>query len=120
MITVYGLKTCDTCRKALKWMMEESIPHRFHDLRKDGVPEAEVSGWLDLLGWETLINKRGTTWRGLSEDQREGLDDAGAKALILEHPALVKRPLFDLGDRVLLGFKQEQKDALRERAAAEA
>lgn len=117
MITVYGLKTCDTCRKALKWMMEEGVPHRFHDLRKDGVPEAEVSRWLDLLGWETLVNKRGTTWRGLSEEQRKGLDDAAAKALILEHPALMKRPVFVLDDRVLVGFKAEQKEILQEHAA---
>lgn len=117
MVSVYGLKTCDTCRKALKWLMEEGIPHRFVDFRKDGVSEAEVTRWLALLGWETLINNRGTTWRALSEEQRKGLDNAAAKALILEYPALMKRPVFVLDDQVLVGFKAEQKEVLREQAA---
>lgn len=116
MIVVYGLKSCDTCRKALKWMMEESIPHRFHDFRKDGVPAEDIARWVNLLGWETLVNKRGTTWRGLSDDQRDNLDNTAATALILDHSALIKRPVFDLGDQVVLGFKAEQQALVRAHA----
>lgn len=117
MITVYGLKSCDTCRKALKWLMEEGIPHRFHDLRADGVRAEDLRRWLGMVGWETLINRRSTTWRGLAPEATEGLDDTAAVALIEQHPALVKRPLFDLGDTILLGFKEPERAALKAHAA---
>lgn len=116
MIEVWGLKTCDTCRKALAWLSAEGIAHRFRDVRADGLDAAALGRWIDELGWEALVNSRGTTWRGLPEGDRAGLDAAKAKALILAHPALMKRPVFDLGKRRLVGFKDDQKRALRDTA----
>lgn len=111
MIEVWGLKNCDTCRKALAWLDAEGIAHRFRDVRTDGL-DAKLGAWIEELGWEALVNTRGTTWRGLPEAEREGLDAAKAKALILVHPALMKRPVFDLGDRRLVGFKDAERKAL--------
>lgn len=118
MIVVYGLKTCDTCRKALKWLMEEGIAHRFHDLRADGLPEADLRRWMAAVGPDVLVNRRGTTWRGLpAEEQAADLTAERAVALALTHPALLKRPVFDLGGTVTVGFKPAQQEALREAAA---
>lgn len=114
MITVYGLKSCDTCRKARAWLDGEGIAHSFHDVRADGLDGKALAGWIEELGWEALVNTRGTTWRGLPEAEKTGLDAARARDLILAHPAVMKRPVFDLGTRRLVGFKDEQKTALRE------
>jgi len=112
MITVYGLKNCDTCKKALGWLKAEGIEHRFHDVRADGLDPGAVRAWADEVGHAVLVNTRGTTWRQLDVGAKTGLDDAKAAALILEHPAIMKRPVFDLGDRRLVGFKDAQKEAL--------
>lgn len=113
MIEVWGLKNCDTCRKALAWLKDEGIAHRFRDVRADGLDPAALEVWIAELGWEPLVNTRGTTWRGLPEGEREGLDAARAKALILVNPAVMKRPVFDLGSRRLVGFKDAEKEVLR-------
>lgn len=119
MIVVYGLKTCDTCRKALKWLMEEGIAHRFHDLRADGLPEADLRRWMTAAGPDVLVNRRGTTWRGLPpEEQAAELTAERAVTLALGHPALLKRPVFDLGQSVVVGFKPEQQAAVRQAAAS--
>lgn len=115
MIVVHGLKTCDTCRKALKWLAEEGIAHRFHDLRAEGLAEADLRRWLTAVELETLLNRRGTTWRGLPPDQTAAAESVdGAVALALAHPAILKRPIFDRGDAgVIVGFKAEQQAALK-------
>ncbi len=113
MIEVWGLKNCDTCRKALAWLKDEGIAHSFRDVRAAGLDPAALKAWIDELGWEVLVNTRGTTWRGLPESEREGLDAKRAHALILRHPAVMKRPVFDLGSRRLVGFKDAEKAALR-------
>lgn len=113
MITVYGLKNCDTCKKAVAWLKAEGIAHVFHDVRADGLNAGDVNAWVKELGSDVLINTRGTTWRGLDEADKADMDDAKAAALILAHPALMKRPVFDLGDRRLVGFKDAQKEALQ-------
>ncbi|MBC8338618.1 MAG: ArsC family reductase [Rhodospirillales bacterium] len=112
MITVYGLKNCDTCRNALKWLEAEGLAHQFHDLRKDGVDEVTIQRWSDAVGWEMLLNKRGTTWRGLEDAVKEGANEANAASLMAEHPALIKRPVFVTGEDVIVGFKDEQKNRL--------
>ena len=112
MITVYGLKNCDTCRAARKWLNENSIEHTFHDVRGDGLDEKTVTGWEKSLGWETLLNRRGTTWRKLDDADKEISDAAAAVALMVAHPALIKRPVFDLNGEFFIGFKQEQQDAI--------
>ena len=113
MITVYGLKNCDTCRKATAWLAGREIPFRFLDIRKDGL--GDVEAWIREHGHGTLVNRRGTTWRTLPESERSGLDDARAATLIRTRPAVMKRPVFDLGDRVLVGFTETVKSALAAR-----
>jgi arsenate reductase (glutaredoxin) len=113
MVEVWGLKNCDTCRKALAWLKDEGFAHRFRDVRAEGLDPAALKAWIAELGWEALVNTRGTTWRGLPEAEREGLDAARAHALILAQPAVMKRPVFDLGKRRLVGFKATEQAALR-------
>ena len=80
MISIYGLKNCDTCRKALKWLEAEGIAHEFKDIRADGFSDAQLDNWVATAGWETLLNRRGTTWRKLSDAEKDGVDEAKAKA----------------------------------------
>ena len=112
MISVYGLKNCDTCRRARAWLVEQGIAHRFHDVRKDG--PGDVEAWIALCGHEALINRRGTTWRTLPEHEKQNLDKARAAALIRAWPAIMKRPLFVSQGRVLVGFSTTTQAALAE------
>jgi arsenate reductase len=118
MITVYGIKNCDTCRKALKWLTSEQIEHRFHDVRADGLKENTLSAWVDALGWESLLNRRGTTWRKLPDADKEAVDETTATALMLENPTLIKRPVFSLSDGFLVGFKASEQKAIQNQAKA--
>lgn len=112
-LTVYGIKTCDTCRKALKWLDEQGRAYRWHDLRADGLADAKVQAWIRALGPEALVNRRSTTWRGLVEATRAAaLDEQRAAAVLLAHPTLIKRPLFERGDEVQVGFNAAVKDNL--------
>ncbi|MAO55974.1 MAG: arsenate reductase [Rhodospirillaceae bacterium] len=113
MLTVWGLKTCDTCKKALKWLEAEGIAHESKDVRADGVPADELARWIDAAGWETLVNKSSTTWRGLDDTAKDGIDAAKAKALLAEHPTLIKRPVFLIGGEVIVGFRDPQKAAVK-------
>ncbi|MDA0991892.1 MAG: ArsC family reductase [Verrucomicrobia bacterium] len=114
MITVYGIKNCDTCRKARKWLDAEGIEHRYHDFRADGLDETTLSAWVSAIGWETLLNRRGTTWRKLPEADRDGLTADNAAALMLANPTLIKRPVFDTGGAYLVGFSKAVEDALKQ------
>lgn len=114
MLTVHGLKNCDTCRKALKWLDEREIAYQFVDVRKDGVEEADISRWVKAVGWETLLNKRGTTWRGLDDTEKESADETTAAGLMATYPALIKRPVFEADGRVIVGFKDEQQRLLED------
>lgn len=116
MITVYGIANCDTVKRARAWLGERGIAHKFHDYRKDGLDRALLEGWVAELGHETLVNRRGTTWRGLPEADKADLDASRAVALMLAHPALIKRPLFDLGESRLVGFTPAVQEALAARA----
>ncbi len=111
-ITVYGLETCDTCAKARKWLDERGIAYRFHDLRADGVDASALNEWINAFGWDKLLNRRSTTWRQLPEAMREHVTPVSAATLMLAHPALIKRPVFDLGGNYLMGFGAEQQEAL--------
>ncbi len=113
MITVYGLKNCDTCRNALKWLKAEGILHRFLDVRADGIDASDVSRWVGVVSWEVLLNRRGTTWRQLSDNDKENVDQAKAEVLMRTHPALIKRPVFVKGDQVVVGFKDPEKTAVK-------
>jgi len=113
MLTVYGIKNCDTCRKALKWLSAEGIEHTFHDFRVDGLDPANVARWADAAGWEKLLNRRGTTWRNLSDAEKDGVDEAKAETLMAGNPTLIKRPVFETGGKVLVGFSADEQAALR-------
>lgn len=112
MVKLYGIKTCDTCRKALKWLDTQGIAHKFHDIRADGLKPATLAAWVKSHGWENVLNKRSTTWREISAKAREGLDDKSAAALMLKHPTLIKRPVIDTGKDVLIGFTERAKAIL--------
>jgi Spx/MgsR family transcriptional regulator len=103
-LVVYGIKQCDTCRKALKWLDQRGLAWRFHDLRADGVPKAAIRGWLKTPFAPALVNKRSTTWRRLDEADR-GRAETDALALLTAHPTLIKRPVFVAnGELLAVGF----------------
>lgn len=102
--TLYGLPGCDACRRARAWLEARGAAYRFHDLRADGLDSALLTRACTALGWETVLNRRSTTWRALPADEREVSDCAGAVALIARHPTLLKRPLLDTGTALLAGF----------------
>ena len=108
MTTLYGISNCDTIKKARKWLDANGIDYRFHDYRKDGLKADWLESWCDELGWEALLNKRGTTWRKLPEETKAAADRSQAIALMLEQPAMIKRPLLDLGNNRKLGFKENE------------
>lgn len=114
MLKVYGLKNCDTCRKARKWLDAEGIAHTFLDVRADGITQDDVQNWSDAAGWEVLLNKRGTTWRGLSDDVKNTISEATAIPLMAEYPATIKRPVFVKPDgSVTVGFTKAVQDGLK-------
>ncbi|MDA5533492.1 ArsC family reductase [Yersinia mollaretii] len=108
-LRLYGIKNCDTIKKARRWLEEQSIAYQFHDYRVDGLSDERLQGFIDKLGWEPLLNTRGTTWRKLPEAQRAGITDAqSAKELMLAQPAMIKRPLLVAANgEMLLGFNIE-------------
>jgi Spx/MgsR family transcriptional regulator len=108
MILLYGISNCDTVRKARAWLDERAIDYEFHDFRKDGLNPVQLRAWVDELGWENLINRRGTTWRQLPEATRDNMNETLALAVMEDQPSIIKRPLLDLGSRRILGFDAEQ------------
>ncbi len=106
-VTIYGIPNCDTMKKARAWLAEHGIDAHFHDYRKQGIDRARLAAWCRELGWEKVLNRAGTTFRRLTDAQREGLTEARAIALMLEQPSLIKRPVLDAGGRLLLGFRPE-------------
>ena len=115
MITLYGIKNCDTVKKAKRWLEQSAIEYHFHDFREDGIDRDTVAAWLDELGWETLVNRRSTTWKQLEPSVRETMDAEHALIAILEHPTLIKRPLLDTGRERTVGFKADQYQDLFEK-----
>lgn len=113
MIVVYGLKNCDSCREALSFLKAGDAAHRFHDLRADGLPTGRLARWLGRVGWEVLLNRRSTTWRQLPEAEKVGVDAAAAARLLERHPTLIKRPVIEVGDTLLVGFAPPQREALK-------
>jgi Spx/MgsR family transcriptional regulator len=104
LITLYGIKNCDTVKKARNWLDLHGIEYRFHDFREDGLEAAAVSAWLAELGWEQLVNKRSTSWKALDARDRETMDEKSALRAIMAQPTLIKRPLLDTGHERFTGF----------------
>ncbi len=104
MITLYGIKNCDTVKKARVWLEQHEIAYRFHDLRADGLDATRLKNWVKAVGWETLLNTRGTTWRQLPDVDKHEPNAASAVKLMLAHPTLIKRPVLEHGTEVTVGF----------------
>ena len=110
--TLYGISNCDTIKKAKRWLDDADIEYRFHDYRKDGLEKQILQQWVSELGWEQVLNRRGTTWRKLPEETKASVDQGQAIDLMLEQPAMIKRPLLINGDQKLLGFSPQQYSEL--------
>jgi Spx/MgsR family transcriptional regulator len=108
MTTLYGIKNCDTIKKARAWLSSNNIDYTFHDYRQDGLESKWLEKAEQTLGWEIMLNKRGTTFRQLSEEQKEGVDKNAALVLMLEYPAMIKRPILIHNEQYFIGFKVEQ------------
>jgi Spx/MgsR family transcriptional regulator len=110
--TLYGISNCDTVRKARRWLDAAQVEYRFHDVRQDGLAANVVESWLASRDWETVVNRRSTSWKALSEAERQGMDDDHALQAILQSPTLIKRPVL-VGDDVLeFGFSTARYEAL--------
>lgn len=112
MTTLYGISNCDTVRKARKWLNEREIDYTFHDFRKDGLNPVQLRQWANELGWETLVNRRGTTWRKLPEETRDNMDETLALAVMEDQPAIIKRPVLEIGERLVVGFSPDHYQQL--------
>ncbi len=111
---LYGLKNCDTCRKVRKELDAAKVAYTFHDVRDDGVSKAQVTRWARQAGWEAMLNKSSTTWRGLSDADRTGVTEAKAIALMAAHPTLIKRPIIERGDtEVYVGWTKDVAAAVK-------
>lgn len=108
MTTLYGIKNCDTIKKARKWLTDNNVDYTFHDYRVDGLDGDWLNHTESQLGWENLLNKRGTTFRQLTDEQKNDLNKDKALALLLAHPAMIKRPVLVTDSGYYLGFKAEQ------------
>jgi len=104
-VTIYGIPNCDTMKKARVWLDRHGVEHVFHDYRKAGVDKGRLEGWVAEHGWETILNRSGTTFRALPDVAKADLDAAKAVELMLAQPGMIKRPVLDLGDRRIVGFK---------------
>ena len=105
MTTLYGIPNCDTVKKSRAWFDEHQRPYTFHDFKKQGVPETALKEWIAALGWEALLNKKGTTWRKLDAATQARVSDApSAQALMLAHTSVIKRPVVTLAGRITVGF----------------
>ena len=106
-VILYGIKNCDTMKKAWTWLEEHGVAYQFHDYKKAGIDRARLEGWVSELGWETLLNRAGTTFRKLPDAAREDLDEQKAIALMLDQPSMIKRPVLDRDGKLLVGFKPD-------------
>jgi arsenate reductase (glutaredoxin) len=108
---LYGIKNCDSVKKARAWLEDYNMPYEFHDYKAVGVDRARLERWCAQAGWETLLNRAGTTFRKLPEDAKTGIDERKAVELMLAQPSMIKRPVLERGSRLLVGFKPEIYDS---------
>jgi arsenate reductase len=106
-ITIYGIKACDTMKKARTWLDEHGVKYVFHDYKIEGVDKATLERWAKEVGWETLLNRAGTTFRKLPDADRENMTEKKAIALMAAQPSMIKRPVLDVGGKLIVGFKPD-------------
>ena len=106
-ITIYGIKNCDTMKKARSWLDSHGVAYVFHDYKTAGIEKSKLKQWSETLGWEVLLNRAGTTFKKLPDADKEGLDQTKAIALMVAQPSMIKRPVLDLDGRLVVGFKPE-------------
>src|ERR1700737_2689619 len=114
MVTIYGIKNCDTMKKARSWLESKKVAHAFHDYKAAGINKATLEGWVKKVGWQVLINRAGTTFRKLSDADQEDITKKKAVALMLAQPSMIKRPVLDAKGRLTVGFNPEEYKALFE------
>ena len=107
MITVFGIKNCDTIKKARSWLTDQGIEYQFHDFRANGIDRDRIETWIQQAGWETVLNRRGTTWRKLDAAIQDTVNRDNVAALLAEHPAMIKRPVLDIDGDISIGFKPD-------------
>lgn len=111
-VILYGIKTCSMVKKALRWLEEQGVEVRYHDVRKDGLTAALLEKWSGVVGWEKLLNRSSLTFRRLEDSEKQNLTEAKALALMLDHPTLVRRPVLETGETVTVGFRPEVYEEL--------
>lgn len=112
MITLYGIPNCNTVSKARQWLTDHGIDYQFHNFKKDGLAPEKLEQWLDALGWEPLLNKRGTTWRKLPEEKKVDINRKKAAAIMLDNTSIIKRPVLEVDDEIHVGFKEEHYQSI--------
>ncbi|MET0547140.1 MAG: ArsC family reductase [Caulobacterales bacterium] len=108
---MYGIKNCDTIKKARTWLDDHGVKYAFHDYKSEGVTKETLQSWMKTVSWEVLLNKAGTTFKKLPDSKKEGVDAAKAMTLMLEQPSMIKRPVLDVGGKLLVGFKPDIYEA---------
>jgi Spx/MgsR family transcriptional regulator len=112
-ITIYGIKNCDTMKKARAFLDKKGVAYAFHDYKTQGIDKAKLEGWARKAGWETLLNRAGTTFRKLPDKDKEGITEAKAIRLMLAQPSMIKRPVLEAGGKLLVGFRPEEYAGLK-------
>ncbi|PHR23717.1 MAG: ArsC family reductase [Hoeflea sp.] len=107
-VTIYGIKNCDTMKKARAWLAEHSVEAEFHDYKASGIDRGQLERWCSEAGWETVLNRAGMTFRKLDDADKQDLDQEKAIALMLAQPSMIKRPVLEAGDRIIVGFKPDR------------
>lgn len=108
MLTLYGIPNCDTVRKARKWLDKHAIAYHFHDFRKQGLSSDMLDPWFSSIGWQTLLNKRGLTWRNLDDSSKTNINEQTAKNIMLDAPAIIKRPVVVMDEQIWVGFNEKE------------
>ena len=108
MLTLYGIKNCDTVKKTRRWLEDHGVDYQFHDFRQDGLDKKQLTSWVEKLSWESILNKRSTTWRNLSDEDKDISSNAQAIKLLLANPTLIKRPIAQNNKVLLVGFKEAE------------
>jgi arsenate reductase len=112
-VRIYGIKNCDTMKKAFAWLESHKVAYDFHDYKKAGVPAGKLKAWAAKAGWDKLVNSRGPTWRKIPEAEKAGLDERKALALLEKNTSAIRRPIVEAGGRLLVGFDPAEFDRLR-------